>query len=81
MEQHISAADANRRFAELLRSVRLGQSYIVRFRGKPVARITPIEVSVDMTGKARAILLKRLRLQRSMKITPWKRDELYKNTE
>jgi len=81
VEQHISAADANRRFAELLRSVRLGQSYIVRFRGKPVARITPIEVSVDMTGKARAILLKRLRLQRSMKITPWKRDELYKNTE
>jgi prevent-host-death family protein len=81
VEQHISAADANRRFSELLRSVRLGQSYIVRFRGKPVARIAPIEVSVDMTGKASAILLKRLRLQRSMKITSWKRDELYKNTE
>ena len=77
MEKAVSAADANRKFSKLLRAVQEGQSYVVTFRGRPVARITPVAMSMDMTGKARAILLNRLRSQRIMKIGRWKRDELY----
>src|SRR6266481_6197314 len=77
VEKEISAVDAKRNFSEVLRAVRQGQSYVVTFHGRPVARITPVAMSMDMTGKARAILLNRLRSQRIMKIGRWKRDELY----
>jgi prevent-host-death family protein len=43
MEKTISAADANRRFSELLRGVREGQSYVVTSHGKVVARISPVK--------------------------------------
>ena len=41
MKKAISAAEANRRFSQLLREVREGHSFIVTSRGKPVAKITP----------------------------------------
>ncbi len=42
MEKAVSAADANRRFSELLRTVKKGRSVIVTSHGKPVAKITPV---------------------------------------
>ena len=81
MEKDISAADANRRFSEVLRAVRQGQSYVVTSHGRPVARIAPIEMTGDTSGKARSALLKRLRSQRIVKIGRWKRDELYEDTK
>ena len=42
MNKAVSAADANRRFSELLRTVKKGRSVVVTSHGKPVARITPI---------------------------------------
>lgn len=77
MEKSISAADANRRFSELLRAVKKGQSVVVTSHGKPVAKITP--VTEDDTGvtAARAVLLARLRKERAVNIGRWKREELY----
>ena len=37
-----SAAEANRRFSQLLRAVREGDSYVVTAHGKPVAKIIPM---------------------------------------
>ena len=42
MIKAVSAADANRRFSELLRTVKKGGSVVVTSHGKPVAKISPI---------------------------------------
>jgi prevent-host-death family protein len=76
MEKAISAAEANRKFSELLRGVRAGQRYVVTSHGRPVARIEPIENGRD-ADRARDALLKRLRSQKAIDIGPWTRDELY----
>jgi prevent-host-death family protein len=75
MEKAISAADANRKFSQLLREVREGKSYVVTSHGRPVARIAP--VTEQRNGKAKAALLRRLRAQPVTDIGRWKRDELY----
>jgi prevent-host-death family protein len=77
MEKAISAADANRKFSQLLREVREGQSFVVTSHGRPVARLAPIRSGVSNAVDPRARLLKRLRSQPITNIGPWKRDELY----
>lgn len=42
MDKAVSAADANRRFSELLRTVKKGGSAIGTSHGKPVAKIMPV---------------------------------------
>lgn len=76
MQKAISAAEANRKFSELLRGVKAGQRYIVTSHGRPVARIEPIE-ETDHAERAKEALLKRLRSQKAIDIGPWTRDELY----
>lgn len=76
MEKAISAADANRKFSQVLREVRQGQSYLVTSHGRPVARIAPVE-NDQTAGHGRALLFQRLRSQRVAKIGRWKRDDLY----
>ncbi len=77
MEKAISAADANRKFSQVLRDVREGQSYVVTSHGKAVARIAPFKDNGATKASARASLLNRLRAERIVKIGRWKRDELY----
>jgi prevent-host-death family protein len=77
MERAISAADANRKFSQVLRDVRQGQSYVVTSHGKAVARIAPLQENGASTAGARASLLSRLKAERIVKIGRWKRDELY----
>ena len=77
MEKAISAADANRKFSQLLRDVREGQSYVVTSHGKPVARIAPFKEDRATAVRARASLLDRLRAERVVKIGRWKREDLY----
>jgi len=77
MERDISAADASRRFSELLRAVREGHSFVVISHGCPVARIVPISENKCVSAKARAALLKRLWSEKAMNIGRWGRDELY----
>jgi prevent-host-death family protein len=77
MEKAVSAADANRKFSQILRDVREGQSYVVTSHGKAVARIVPLKEPSRETAKARSSLLARLRSERVVKIGCWTRDELY----
>jgi prevent-host-death family protein len=76
MEKAISASDANRKFSQLLREVRDGQSYIVTSHGKPVARIAPAKQN-RAAASARTALLKRLQSEPVVNIGKWKRDDLY----
>jgi prevent-host-death family protein len=77
MEKAISAADANRKFSQVLRDIREGHSYIVTSHGRPVARIAPVDADTQRREAAKAALLKRLRSQPVVNIGRWTRDELY----
>jgi prevent-host-death family protein len=79
VEEVISAADANRRFSELLRTVKDGRSVLVTSHGKPVARIVPVSERDRISEGARAVLLVRLRAEPVMNIGRWNRDELYED--
>ena len=77
MDKTVSAADANRRFSELLRSVKKGRSFVVTSHGKPVAKITPVVEDDRAAEGARSALFARLRRERVVKASRWTRDELY----
>ena len=77
MEKAISAADANRRFSELLRTVKKGRSVVVTSHGKPVARITPFVEDDRAAAGARSALFARLRQEPVVNVGRWRRDELY----
>ena len=77
MNKVISAADANRRFSELLRTVKKGQSVVVTSHGKPVARISPVVEDHRIGESARSALFARLRKERVVNAGRWTRDELY----
>ncbi len=79
MERAVSAADANRKFSKLLRTVREGHSYIVTAHGKAVAKIVPVQKDGSVARGARAALVKRLRSEPVVKIGRWSRDELYQD--
>ena len=81
MDNTISAADANRRFSELLRTVKKGQSVIVTSHGKPVERITPVVTGEHAAEAARSALLARLRGERPANVGRWTRDELYDDAQ
>ena len=77
MIKAVSAADANRRFSELLRTVKKGRSVVVTSHGKPVAKISPV-VEDDLAAEgARSVLFTRLRRERVVNAGRWTRDELY----
>lgn len=78
MDKIVSAAEANRSFSRLLRSVREGESYIVTSHGRPVAKIVPIRDDA-VRKRARELLLARLRTQPAIDIGPWTREELYED--
>ncbi len=77
MDKAVSAADANRRFSELLRTVKKGGSVVVTSHGKPVAKIMPVVEDERAAERARAALFVRLRTGRVVKAGRWTRDELY----
>lgn len=80
MDEAVSAADANRSFSRILRSVREGRTIVVTSHGKPVAKIVPIGERDDlMTEGARAALLLRLRAEPVLDVGRWTRDELYED--
>jgi prevent-host-death family protein len=85
MEKTVSAADANRKFSELLRGVRKGRTYIVTSHGKPVARIVPADSNDSGTYAARSAFLDRLLSEKLPEgANPnirWTRDELYEDAE
>jgi prevent-host-death family protein len=79
MDEAISAADANRKFSQLLRGVREGRSYVVTAHGRPVARLVPAGQHADQAMGTRAALLSRLEKQPVVETKHWTRDELYED--
>lgn len=79
MEKIVSAADANRRFSDLLRGVRKGRTYVVTIHGRPVAKLIPAKAHERNAMTTRAVLLTRLKSQpvAKSKKMGWTRDELY----
>ena len=77
MNNAVSAADANRRFSELLRTEKKGRSVVVTSHGKPVARISPVAEDDRAAEGVRSALFARLRKQRVVNAGRWTRDELY----
>ena len=77
MDKAVSAADANRRFSELLRTVKQGRSVVVTSHGKPVAKISPVIEDDRVRAGARFALFARLRKERAVNAGRWTRDELY----
>ncbi|HXN48559.1 MAG TPA: type II toxin-antitoxin system prevent-host-death family antitoxin [Bryobacteraceae bacterium] len=77
MNNAISASDANRRFSELLRTVKKGRSVVVTSHGKPVAKISPVADDERAAEGARSALIARLRRERVVNAGRWTRDELY----
>jgi prevent-host-death family protein len=83
MEKTVSAADANRRFSDLLRGVRKGESYVVTSHGRPVAKLIPATTDGRNAAAARSALLSRLKSQPAAHDDKarkrWTRDELYED--
>ena len=69
MEKSISAADFRRKFSQLLRSDRRGQSYVITNHGKAVARIAPFTDNRFAVDFARESLFHRLRAEPVLKVT------------
>jgi prevent-host-death family protein len=80
VEKPISAAEANRRFSKVLRSVREGRSVVVTSHGKPVAKIVPAgQRDNGSAWRARAALVARLRAEPVIDVGRWTRDDLYED--
>lgn len=79
-KDRVAAADANRRFSDLLRRVRDGRTFVITSHGRPVAKIVPVDAASEPRARARAALLDRLRAQPVQRIGRWTRDELYDRT-
>jgi prevent-host-death family protein len=73
----IAASEANRHFSAVLREVAQGEQVVVLARGKPVAKIVPVEGSESAREDARVALLARLGSQSPTGRREWSREELY----
>ena len=84
MKTNVPAAEANRKFSELLRGVRKGRSYVVTSHGQPVAMLIPAEKDEDVAARSRARLLARLKQQPAVPGSKarrrWTREELYEDS-
>ena len=73
----VSAADANREFSKILRTVREGETITVTSHGEPVAVISPIgELHRSGYDSAKSTLLTRLQAQAPAGVV-WTRDDIY----
>ncbi|MGN6620087.1 MAG: type II toxin-antitoxin system Phd/YefM family antitoxin [Sphingomonas sp.] len=75
MDRAISASEANQRFSEMLRDVAEGESFTVVSRGRPVARVLPID-----RNEERRSIERLLRFVASVPVRHagnWSRGDLY----
>jgi prevent-host-death family protein len=77
MNNAVSASDANRRFSELLRTVKKGRSVVVSSHGKPVAKISPVVEDDRAAEGARSALFALLCRERVVNTGRWTRGGLY----
>lgn len=76
MERAITASDANQRFSEMLRAVQSGDTFVVTSRGRPVAKVTPVDGPIDQKQKV-AELLDFVRTLPIRHAGDWRREDLY----
>lgn len=81
MEEPVTAADANRKFSSMLRSVREGKSYLITAHGTPIAKFLPIGKHEQATSGARLTLLERLQSQPAIEIASSTRNQLYEDVQ
>ena len=76
MDRAISASEANQHFSEMLRDVQRGEAFVVTSRGRPVARVSPIETA----PKSAAVegLLEFLGQLPRRGAGDWRRSDLYR---
>jgi prevent-host-death family protein len=76
MSRAISASEANQNFSKLLREVGRGETFVVMSRGRPVAKVVP----VDAADAAQPVedLLRFLDTLPRRNAGAWKREELYR---
>lgn len=75
MDRAISASDANQHFSELLRDVAEGQSFTVMSRGRPVARVLPVDRHQERRSVERLLeFVSGLPIRHAGQ---WSRDDLY----
>ena len=79
MSETITATDANRRFAQMLREVDEGKSFIITSHGRPVGRLEPVGKSKLEREVAYRRLLEHLANVKPVNAGPWTRDELYED--
>lgn len=81
MHQTISAADANRRFSEILARAADGVTVTITRRGEPVAQLVPYGRGAVDEERERAFdsLLATLEEGLSLGGGPFKRDDLYED--
>jgi prevent-host-death family protein len=75
----VPAAEASRRFSELLRAAREGVRITITYRGKPVAELSPVKVEAHENERRRmalADLVAHLATVTPLVVGPWTRDEL-----
>ena len=75
----VSAREANQSFSKLLQAVVEGDEIVITRRGKPVARLAPVEAVADVEQQAEIDrVIARLREGVDLgEPVPWTRDELY----
>jgi prevent-host-death family protein len=76
MNKTVTAAEANRDFSKLLRSVREGESFIVTSHGTPVAKLVPFEDDLARREEAKQRLLERLRNQPTLNLPRATREDM-----
>ena len=77
MLKSITSTEANRRFSEISRRIRAGDTYIVTSHGEPIIRMERVDRDMLNREAARQELFERLDKQEGVKIVTWSRDELY----
>ena len=75
MDKLITASEANQRFSEMLRDVANGDSFTVLSRGRPVARVAPIDA--DERKQAFDRMMEHFESRPHIQINPWTRKDLY----
>lgn len=75
MERAISASEANQHFSEMLRDVQQGEEFVVMSRGRPVARVIPVQTSPDLSSIQS--LLSYLKALPNRQAGEWHREDLY----
>lgn len=81
----VSAREANQHFSKILDAASRGEEVTITRRGKPVAKLVPIEVAEDPAEAARRAAEREAALAffrkgvATVSQEPWTRDEIYED--